>query len=294
MDTADMEEAAFLEYLTGPDGQFRVPVFPIDWKESDRQLAIKHYPQGPRVAKALTIRTAIDAESGTAADEQLFSMETVIPGDTDWGANLSLHHIRDTATRKAVIAELDALLQQAPLCNLGKTKALADASLEAPFPYSCEEEWNPQTLETGQSVRLYLQSPARLLSTGTALAGVNGEQALFDAYAQAWSALSRGSLALRHFRARQQLRGGHYWWRRYRVEQADSYHPEILTDSGSVFVLEVRDAALARPHLQRWRQLGLPQHDDGAGGDDWRHNPFIAANGYGEIAINLRRPETSQ
>jgi len=94
-------------------------------------------------------------------------------------------------------------------------------------------------------------------------------------------------LVLRHFFARQELGGGVYWWNRFR-DKKEPYRPVILTQPGSVFVLDLvegkRDEAAGV--LTGWRDHGLPQLAAAPGGADWRANPWLAENGYGEVAIN--------
>jgi hypothetical protein len=76
-------------------------------------------------------------------------------------------------------------------------------------------------------------------------------------------------------------------WRRFQHHQA-AYNPELLTLPGSVFVLRAIDESAAKTKLEGWLQSGLPQLAAAPGGEDWRRTPYLAANGYGEIAVNLK------
>ncbi len=264
------------------------PLFLIDWKgvQFKRVHAfLNQMPNQKRLAALPThqeIRTAINPETGSAKENQLFSREEVIPDGFDWLANLSLSRI-DEGERQKVIEQLHDLLQQ-PLTHLSKTKASANATLERCHTYTCAEE----DIITDR-VLIYLQSPARLLPTGFHCHGTNQGEQLKIAYNNAWKALSENSLSLSHLYAQQKLLGGGHWWKRFGQTSSD-YHPELFTSEGSVFALKIEKREQALPLLEQWRLDGLPQLSDAPGGEHWKTNPWIAANGYGEIAINLRIP----
>jgi hypothetical protein len=266
------------------DGQ--APLFNIDWKAGQwRRAAALYNPEPAQPRRLLDIRTAIDATRGSAKDGQLFSIETIDPEGGDWLANLDVGGLDgaapDPAECRALFIEL-ADLAKGGLSHLGKTKATATLALEAAYPYTC-----PQADAGADCVSLYLQSAARLLPTDFDAPASNGGEALQTAYAAAWDALSGGSLALTRFYARQQLLGGRYWHTRYHGGGGD-YRPQLFTSPGSVFVLRITDPEPAARCLRQWQRSGLPQLADAPGGGDWRHNPWIAANGYGEVAFDIR------
>ena len=264
----------------------RAPLFCIDWKDRDYQqaFALLNPGTGTGPAKRLHMRNEIDESKGTAKDTVLFSMETVIPEGFEWIANCDLS-LCDQPTD--IIQELFDLLDR-PLTQLGKTKTPAQVTVEAAYDFSVGA--GAPALTPGEQIVVYLQTAARLLPTGFQSPSANGGGVLRTAYESAWSQLSGGSLRLSHFYASQRLNGGEYWWRRFRLPDSacnGAYHPEILTESGSVFVFTVKNAELADSKLRRWYDLGLDQLSCAPGGEDWRYNPWIAANGYGEIAVNL-------
>ena len=269
-----------------------VPLFLIDWKTEQFNKAeqLLNPPSKTAIKSTpdiqLKIRTAIEQSTGTAKDNQLFSMETVSPEGFNWLSNISLINIPE-AQRATIIQQLHKLLQQ-PLMQLGKTKASADVQLEKAYSYATKEQ---PLNSSDKQVIIYLQSAARLLPTGYHTAGTNQGEKLQTAYQQAWQELSQESLKLSHFFAQQKLEGGEHWWKRFRQSQPTKsttpYHPEIFTQQGSVFVLDIINPEIALPLLAQWQQQGLPQLADAPGGEDWQNNPWIAANGYGEIAINL-------
>ena len=267
-----------------------VPTFQVDWKDKDNTreeaCALYGHYDGP-VVRTLSVRTAIDPKSGTARDGQLFSMECVgSPMDStcEWLANISLHAVEDDDERGKVISELASLLR-VPLTHLGKTKACATGTLENAFPHlvDCDDYYDNDV------VRVYLCSPARLL---TATCAAQSEHELEAAYARAWTQLSHESLQMENFFAAQTLYGGAYWWHRFRQKRAP-YRPEIFTLPGSVFTLRkvATKQEVANHTIREWLQRGLPQLSCAPGGEDWRENPWIRANGYGEIAVNIMPKE---
>jgi hypothetical protein len=260
-----------------------LPAFQPDWKErqwQDAQRALNPDHVDPR--KVLLIRTEIDPDTRTSAENKLFSLETVVPDGCDWLANLDLARVGD---RAALLAELCELLAE-PLTHLGKTKARARVAIEAPFASSVPARNAVGALSVGDRIALYLQTSAALFGDDFQADSTGGSDALHQAYAAAFHTLSGRTLALSHFLAAQQLAGGEHWWRR--SQPTGGYRPRVLTRAGSVFVLAVTgDAQGAAKCLDAWLQHGLPQPAGVSGGEDWRRNPWISANGYGEILLDL-------
>ncbi len=270
------------------DGE--APLFQTDWKPEDWAEASRYCNPGLDIAlvRRLRIRNSIDAEAGTAEKGVLFSTETIDPdidpktghARVEWLANLDLSKVSDPA---AVLYELDDLLRE-PLTNLGKSKVDADVLLE-PTPFALA---HARMSRTDHPVAIHLQSPARLLPSEFHCAGSNAGAALEQAYRKTWRDLSGGALELVGFLAEQRLFGGDYWWSRFRARHGEhGYHPEMLTLEGSVFLLRILDAIPAQAKLDDWLARGLPQIDAKSGGEDWQRNPWIRANGFGEIALNL-------
>jgi hypothetical protein len=84
-----------------------------------------------------------------------------------------------------------------------------------------------------------------------------------------------------------------------------SYRPWLLTEAGSIFVLQATDTADVediKTMLKLWQSQGLPLSLStiewyGLGGDKqqhWQYTPFVPENGYGEIAINLQHEAITQ
>jgi hypothetical protein len=119
-----------------------------------------------------------------------------------------------------------------------------------------------------------------LLPNPYGILATNDGEKLKARYAAMWDRLSEDSLELSHFYAQQQLVGGGYLHQRFWKEKP--YNPEVLTIPGSVFVFTVKNQEKAKKLINDWLVNGLPQDDEA----DWEHNPYRAANGYGEILVN--------
>ena len=258
------------------------PTFATDWKSKHWNAASKdaklNLPAYLGDNRSLILHTEINAETGASKDHQLFSIEAVNPEHHEWLANITLPKDIDASTKEALHEELKRLLSLG-LHWLGKTEASAEVSLTAPFiiPGS-----HPVT-QNQQQITITLLSSACLLPIGTPVPSTNGGNALLEAYGKSWTALSDGSLKLCRFYAEQQLVGGQYLHKRF--GQGKPYNPRIFTTAGSVFVFTTTDFKKAESCLDNWSKYGLPQLSDFS--TDWQENPYIAPNGYGEIAVNL-------
>jgi hypothetical protein len=198
----------------------RAPAFAPDWKGEHWGIANQRcgWSSPERV---LRVHTAIDPNTGTAKENDLFSVESVDPKGYQWLADVDLSHIEEKA-REQVVKELVGCFSQ-DLTGLGKTKACTKVeSLKqrhtAVIPSSSQ-------LREGLAI-VVLQSAARLLPGIQNVLPTNGGEALLQAYQRAWNELSGGSLKLERFFARQTLVGGTYLWIRFR-KQADPYNPEV-------------------------------------------------------------------
>ncbi|MFZ1342874.1 RAMP superfamily CRISPR-associated protein [Thiothrix eikelboomii] len=270
----------------------KAPVFQPDWKSewSDVEPVFSGLRDGNEPHRQLRVRTAIETESQAAADEKLFAQEVVETHKHQWLANASLYGIPD-GERSAVGAELLDLLGYG-LHGLGKTRAMTSRiQSTTEIPPVIASQTNTASLQVGQTLRLLLVTPARLLPDRVSLPATNGGGQLHQIYADSWETLSGGSLKLKHFFARQQLYGGDYYYHRFLKPLGNTpYNPLLLTEAGSVFVLEVTDPAGAVACLQQWQQAGLPQLPGITGAEDWHSNPLLAANGYGEILLEPAIP----
>lgn len=259
----------------------QAPAFSADWKDKHLTMAYQKCGWGAPLVRSLIVRTEIDPY-GAAEEEKLFATECVVPQGHGWLATVNLNKI-DDGDRSKVIDELERLLSTG-LDRLGKTEAEAQVELLPQRP-ALAVPCHPIIHDNLAIVAL--QSAARLLPHAMGIPPTNGGSELFSEYEGAWRELSGNSLRLLRFYARQQLVGGEYLWTRFQHRE-QPYTPELLTLAGSVFVLKVLHETNARQKLNEWLRNGLPQLTGSSGGEDWKKTPYLAANGYGEIAVNLK------
>jgi hypothetical protein len=267
----------------------RAPAFQPDWKDSQIGRARKAFGW-PDLRTELRVRTAI--EKGIAAGGKLFAYESVIPGDRRWLFHIDLSAIENAETRSHAGRQLLDLLARG-IRGVGKTKANTKQLdiLGQPAPPAA-----PEKSRNDDFVVLTLQADA-LLFDAQALAEPSGEADLRALYADYFRRASEGSMVLVRYFARQRLAGG--WYLHARFQTGKPYQPMALTEAGSVFVLKTENDKKAREVLYRWRARGLGIPDsvakrltrtiDGTpvSGADWRNCPFVPANGWGEVAIDL-------
>lgn len=287
------------EYLQCHDSAVR---FQTDWKSDDWGTAGQLFPY-PDLERELRVRTQIDPDKRRAKDENLFAYEMIRPDGLCWTGWIDVTDIPEE-DRCKLLDEIDSLSQSGML-GLGKTKAACDWSILQDL-----ESAHPSTPLTGSETRyvLTLQTSALLcdprpLSPEKLAQAQSPQQALFDEYQKCFHQLSDGCLKLSHFFATQSLAGGFLHWR-YRHGQV--YNPWLLTDAGSVFVLEPSENesgrfGTAHEVIQLWNERGIPvpanllqvycELDVGMAHTEqsevWDACPFIPHNGYGEVTVNL-------
>lgn len=267
--------------LLGSSPDLHAPIFSIDWKSSDdvRTEFGWDYPR-----RELRVRTQIDRGTRRAKDQQLFAFDTIVPTGHHWYGYVDLSRITQ-GDRALVEAQLRELLGFG-LWSIGKTNTRAAVAWNTHFQPKQPSDMNP--LPPGNQWVITLQTPA-LLCDPTQLEEISGSAQLYSAYQRDWQDLSGGKLRLVRFFAQQSLAGG-YLVRRF--QPGKSYNPFLLTDSGSVFVLEAAspgDVEFARNLIEQWYRHGLPLPTWAKNfyGDDWRTCPFRPTSGFGEIAVNL-------
>lgn len=266
----------------------KVPAFSIDWKDdSDVAKAFGWTP----VPRELRIRTGIDPDRLRSAENELFSFEQVIPDKHSWYAELDLGSIEETQ-QEIVLSQLRSLLSQG-MIGLGKTKTPATVEfILSPAQITPTRSFDPKPVNTNQWI-ITLQSDT-LLGSPETMDETSGVDALRKMYETAWQELSDNKLHLIRYFASQRLTGG--IWRRKTMQKGHLYRPWLLTEAGSVFVLEaggnISDARLV---IEKWLQHGLPLKRAvleyyRLGSDPstfWQSCPYIPENGFGEITVNL-------
>ncbi len=286
--------AAPIIFSSEADGkqQFRAPSFAIDWKQqADVEAAFGWIGEDGKATsprREVRVRTAIDADTRRAKDEQLFAYEMVIPAGFQWHGTVDLAKV-GAEDRPQLLTELNALLSigraennSSGVQGFGKSKARGRVTVSG----SILPEHVPSFLTPIEKDLwiITLQAPALLCDSGK-LSETSGATQLRAAYAAVFKQLSAEKLELVRYFARQSLAGGEYLHKRFQGDKP--YAAFLLTDRGSVFVLRQTEDATAL--LARWLEHGLPLPkwaQDRYGGD-WMTNPFLPIDGFGTIAVNL-------
>ena len=171
--------------------------------------------------------------------------------------------------------------------GLGKTKAAMDWR-PAPLRRS------PTAAKHASGWRVVLQTPACLhgphATRSSEREPVTALRADYEAY---WYDVLDGTGRLVEFMAQQRLVGG-YIARRYPVADGAGYEPYLLTEPGSIFLIEAagphaEDDMAAR--LAAFAVAGIPLGS--AWPEDrrnWRRHPFLPEAGWGEVRISDSSP----
>jgi len=264
----------------------RAPAFAIDWKDDSD---IREATGWPLPAKDLRVRTAIHHQKRAAADHKLFAQERIVPNGPAWVARVIFGHAA-AADRKAICEALSGI---STLEAIGKTKARANVSWVPgppglPTGLACTPRGSPYSLT--------LQSDAVLFDAAKLQGPATGRD-LRQIYASFWATVSTPSkgggpaLQLKTYFARQRMAGGEYLRRRFGASRP--YHPFILTEAGSVFVLDALKANEADALVETWRCSGLPLSTEVENAyitdpsERWKYFPYLPENGFGEIVVNL-------
>lgn len=263
------------------------PSFRIDWKNPNELNDAFGWAKCQPVNKT---RTAIDSQTRTAAENQLYTYQYISPTDDNSSKLRWLSHIRlpeslsiETATK--LWDQLTDILYSG-WCFLGKR----DTSFSLLLESGAWEKKLPQhtgCVLVGKKAIVTLQTDA-LLFHGRRLAETT-QNVLHQVYSEYWSQATEKTCILKRFYARQKMEGG-YIARKYPT--GPSYYPYILTEAGSVFVLEALNEGSAVDVLKKMQTSGLPLPEEIAStftkqAEGWRQCPFVPENGYGEITINL-------
>ncbi len=219
----------------------QAPAFAVDWKGEDYGKVDELFGI-PSLEREVRVRTKIDYQKRRSDDQQLFAYEMVVPNDEiGWYARLDLSAV-PAEKRPQVVEQLQSLLTPG-LVGLSKTKAYAQVEL---LPPNSILQCHASNLESRDGVWiLTLQTPA-LLCNPDELMGTNNNpsETLHQAYASVFAELSDNSLELVRFFATQSLAGGFYLSKRFQAP--NPYQPYLLTNKGSVFVLQPKQEAAAK------------------------------------------------
>lgn len=264
----DIDDAA--EHDDVPVRSKSAPAFAIDWKE---RADVDEAFGWPQVRRDLRVHVKIDADLRRAEDGKLFGWECVLPDELAWMGTIDFSGITDTEERSKTEQQLRAIVTLG-LHFVGKTAASATVILRDCAEVAVEQRTN----ETKKWV-VTLQTPTLLCDPVKLSGSVDPGAALQAEYRTYWKA--RG-FELVQFFATQTLAGGEYLRRRFRRDRP--YEPFLLTDPGSCFVLDVSGD---KPVDFSGNLLPLPAWVADRHGDDWKSNPYLPSDGFGEVTVNL-------
>ncbi|WP_018416296.1 RAMP superfamily CRISPR-associated protein [Teredinibacter turnerae] len=256
------------------------PKFQTDWKRKEHEQIKKLFPY-PQLNRTLETHTSINPISNTAADSELFSLEMVETSELRWLANVDISRVPST-NRDAVRKELLTQFTNG-LAPLGKTDASASVTVSSLHSLSTSLK-NFTNLESPQ-IAVTLITDAHLIEPIPAHSVIRKPDDWLAEYQRVIEKLSASTLNVIKIFTEEKLVGGQFFHHRFNTN--GHYKPRLLTAAGSVLVLEVKQLDEGFKHLNNWFQFGLPP----VGGSDWKTNPYLPQNGYGEIAAlkNLGR-----
>ncbi|MEM9943147.1 MAG: RAMP superfamily CRISPR-associated protein [Planctomycetota bacterium] len=282
-DVALAEEPVLIDGMAG--------LLKPDWKGKNYELVNQAFGN-ERLPTQNRTRTAIDEDTYQALDQQLFSYGLVLPEVKKqsehiryvWDSKIGIGDVPDDQ-QQAIRDELYQLLQFG-IPNVGKTRAVASV------------KWQKQFLETamqsGASAekKLVVTLQTECLMTDPDILSQSTPDVIKKAYEDFWDSATKRKYRLVRFFARQSLEGGFV----SRRSSPNGYEPFLLTDRGSVFVLQATDQfeqEKATQMLDGWLSDGLPIPDwviARYGGDEetlWKRCPYLPQVGFGAVLVNL-------
>lgn len=266
------------------------PAFPIDWKGKffNKFTEKGHFPQSEEPKLLPRVHVAIDAETLVAAESQLFTTLARSVSKHRWNLIVDTSGVTD----KTIAAQLVALLEQG-LDPIGRTGAMAKFTPcpnkpdTPPFLKKLRSASPPNAEPVKQGSNLYaitLITPAMLVDAQK-VAKRDNPRITFDDYKRYWENAVCGKL-IRAFTTAQ-MAGGYIATRRRLYGK--TYYPFILTDPGSVFLIENPDLEKLKHAL---RHGLMPAAQTGGAAITWKNCPYVPENGYGEIFCNLVKHAT--
>ena len=290
----DYRDVALLDKINITKNNNKAPLYQIDWKD-DLQLKKKF---GWEVCSTVNrTRTSIEKRRRTAKENQLYTFQYISPysksiknsdlspGRIIWISNIILpvEHTNEIAS------ELFEVMNIA-WNYLGKRNSR--------FKFHIKE---------GKAIPKITSKDDKVLLDNIAIITLQSDALMFDEYVNQfpinlleiyqkyWSDATKKTCRLVNLFARQKM-VGRYYGIRFKKLHNNNYYPFILTEAGSVFILEANDVTAAANVLRELRDNGLPLPNDIQlkisqlnieDIDTWKICPFVKENGYGEIVVNL-------
>ena len=279
----------------------KAPKFSVDWKDCS-DVATAYGWSSPAFAHRMHVH--LDRANHTSIDGDLFAYKLVVPDEHKWLCRIDLSALPEE-NKQSVARALSIILNEVGLISLGKTKTRVNVKLR-----NVDSDKTPDRLTAADTIELHdgrvLQRPSpyyypenertwiiTLQTQGVMLNPSDLNDDLILGYNKFFSGISGNSLKLTRFFAQQSLAGGRYLFERFQrnwnnYKCRDKYEPYVMTDPGSVFILEATgDVESAAKYIKLWNNSGLPLPDWAKAkyGEKWNQCPFIPQNGYGEIHI---------
>ncbi len=282
------------------DSQSRIPSFQINWKSSDKARRDFGWSMPEIINKT---RTAIHEQSKRAKDEKIYTFQYLTPFQPKetgsercrkkikWIADINLPEI-DEEEQKRVAKEFFEAINLG-WRYLGKRDAEFAFSVHEPPSNTFNEQFEKVLPEHDDNKAIVVLQTDALMFDGKLLSDEQGFfPDLYDVYKKFWSEVTEGSCEMIRFFARQKFAGGYQAKNNFKLHEY--YYPFVLTEMGSVFVLEIHDREKANVKLLEFSQRGLPLPSNitnlissDPDFDYWKKCPFVPENGYGEIRINM-------
>jgi hypothetical protein len=280
------DDQFFDAYIPDNFPENQAPKFQSDWKPKDYSKANTLF-QWPDLSdhKDLRVRTAIDYSTQRSKDQQLFSIECIVPDAFEWLGWWDTHKI-DDQHRDQITMQLQQLLDFG-LTGFSKTKTNVIVDYTS---HTASDSQTDDILSSSKQWAFTLQTPA-LMFNPEEIAGpekCNGVN-LNKAYQAYFMNVSDNSLKLVDFFASQSFRGRYLF---YHFKPDAPYNPFVITDAGSVFIVETVDQKhdQAIQFIKNSMRFGLPLPDWAITGNApellWQTCPWVPENGFGEIVFN--------
>ena len=269
------------------------PTYFSDWK------IFESYFDEAHPNKIISTNVEIDDNSRRSKEGNLFSKVAFEPKDGEreiyWIGKVDFSGIEDKQQKKLAKQEfIEAVYLYFIRLAKRNTKAKVELSL-----INKPDDFNQAAINHNQLV-IALQSDAIMLNPETIKK--NNAIKLFDAYAAYWKE-QFGELSeiiiMKDFYASQKFYGG-YLYHRYlgkydRKSTPKQYRPYFLTEAGSTFIFEINGNHKKIEQLtQKLLSSGLCLPNWTKNNyileevENWKTCPFVPANGYGEVNINLK------
>jgi hypothetical protein len=257
-----------------------------DWKKGV-QVAETRAGWTGHPALITRTHTAINRATGTPVEEQLFSMQAVVPTGHMWATRLVRNDAPSDKFDRLVRILLDGGLETIGKTSVPVTFAPRDLDSRAAKPF--------ETIDGHDYWRIDLQTTAWMIPfdmlphpanrdaspTLTRIYASYFEQALAMWRAESGTSDDGAALQMVEFYSQERWAGRAI---AVRHPERNFYYPYLLTEPGSVFVLRGREASqTAQAFFDHLLIRGLPLL---TGARDYRRCPFLRENGFGEVTVD--------